>query len=186
MGKSINEVLDAILDRILESEGGLTNDKEDRGGITNYGVSLKYARGKPEMDLDGDGDIDAADIRLVTPAIAKRLFTEDFFIKPRFGTLPDQVWAQMFDIAVNAGAKRAVILLQRALTTLGARIHIDGLLGEQTRLAAFNMIQQNGGAAVNNALVEQRLQFYDAIIENNPSQAVFRNGWRTRARSFLQ
>lgn len=186
MAKTVDQVLDEILNRIIESEGGLTNDPEDRGGVTNYGVSLRYARGKPEMDLDGDGDIDAHDIELVTPEIAKKLFREDFFDAPGFVALPDAIWAQMFDIAVNAGAGRAINLLQRTVTVLGFPIDIDNRLGPRTKSASEKAVDQLGASAVNNALVEQRLAFYDRVIENNPSQRVFRKGWRSRAVSFRQ
>ena len=41
---------------IVVHEGGLSKNKNDRGGITNFGVSLRYARGKGlVMDLNHDG-----------------------------------------------------------------------------------------------------------------------------------
>jgi len=178
--------VDELIHDIIRREGGYNDIKQDKGGATNLGVSLRYAKGKPQMDLDGDGDIDKNDIRLVTPEIAAELYKEDFFYGPQIDRLPVGLHAQMFDISVNAGGKRAAILLQSTLADLGYEMRmIDGDIGPVTCATAERAIAERGLKAVNNALVQKRKGFYARIIAKDPSQKKFAKGWNNRAEEFL-
>lgn len=177
--------VDQIIDDILKKEGGYNDIKEDRGGATNLGVSLRYAKSVPEMDLDGDGDIDKFDIMMVTPEIARRLYKRDFFYGPGIDTLPPQLHPQLFDISVNSGGRRAIKLLQMTLNEMGMALKVDGYSGPATEDAAARAVRMIGWDQVNNRLVQERIDFYEAIIHGNPSQAKFRKGWMKRARSFI-
>ena len=63
--------IELFAQKILAFEGGFVNDPADRGGATNLGVTLSTWK-QVGYDKDGDGDIDADDIRLLskTDAIA--------------------------------------------------------------------------------------------------------------------
>lgn len=180
-----------IAERIVVVEGGLSDNPNDKGGITNHGVSLRYAK-DIGLDLDGDHDTDSDDIRMVTPAVAVDLFINDFFEKPKFGSLPSSLHAQMFDMAVNHGPARPVMILQRVLNQISAmapdvvpeRLDEDGRIGGMTRKAAI-AADTAMGAFLTNAVVWEREKFYRQIVENDASQAVFLNGWLKRARSFM-
>ncbi|MGR3585419.1 MAG: glycosyl hydrolase 108 family protein, partial [Pseudooceanicola nanhaiensis] len=54
-----------IAEDILRREGGYVNDPGDPGGATNFGVTVHTMR-RLGLDLDGDGDVDAADVRRLT------------------------------------------------------------------------------------------------------------------------
>ena len=178
------KTVDHLIDDIIRREGGYNDIREDRGGATNLGVSLRYAKGVPEMDLDRDGDIDKFDIMLVTPDIARRLYKRDFLVKPGIDELPVEIQPQLFDISVNAGGPRAIKLLQTALNTVGAGLKVDGYSGPATERAARAAIGKIGSRDLNNRIVAQREAFYLGIIARDPSQAKFRNGWLNRAREF--
>ncbi len=58
--------VELLIPKILKWEGGdkFTNDPVDKGGATKYGVTLGAWK-KLGHDKDGDGDIDAEDVRLL-------------------------------------------------------------------------------------------------------------------------
>jgi lysozyme family protein len=76
-------------------------------------------------------------------------------------------------MGVNAGLVRATKLLQQ---TLG--VAVDGALGPRTIAAATS-------ADWNALYTGVRIAFYERLIENDPSQIVWRNGWRNRGLSFV-
>lgn len=181
------QTVDQMVSAIVRREGGYVNDRNDKGGPTNHGVSLyRYAKGKPELDLDGDGDIDADDIKLVTPELAMKLYKEDFFFQPGYDKLPADLQSPVFDMAVNAGAKRSTILLQRAVVALGQPLRsIDGALGPKTLAAIAAVVAEKGAKTLNNQFVAERIAFYEGLVARNSSQGRFLKGWKNRANEFL-
>ena len=189
MKTPINPRVLGLARAILKKEGGWVDHRSDRGGATNHGISLRYARGKGlALDLDKDGDVDAADIQLITPDQAIQLYIEDFYLAPGFDRLPVEIQAQMFDMAVNHGPGGAVRVLQNALNSLkpprAQALDIDGGLGPKTRAMIDTVLKWRSIRDLNNAVAAAREALMRRIVENDPSQAVFLNGWLRRARTF--
>ena len=116
---------------VLRYEGGYVDHPSDPGGATNLGISLRYARGKGRLlDLDRDGDVDAADIRLITRDVAADIYRRDFWAAVQADRLPPAVAVVAFDAAINCGPQRAAIWLQAA-----ARVAQDGAIGPKTLAA---------------------------------------------------
>lgn len=177
-----------MLDDVLRKEGGYNDIAEDRGGATNFGISLRYARGLGlRLDNDGDGDVDADDIRLVTPQQARILYVEDFYIAPRIHLLPYALRHFHMDFAINSGPGRAIIELQETLNNLrlGAILVADGRIGPRTLAVLNSAVQRLGLEAVLRACVANRLSYVEGIVARDPSQAKFLRGWRNRIESFL-
>lgn len=176
------QTVDQMADAIVKREGDkYTNDPIDKGGPTRNGVTLAYMRGKGIVtaDLNHDGKIDERDVQMVSPEIAKQYYISDFFLAPHFNWLPAGLHAVCFDMAVNHGPHRAIQLLQKALG-----LPADGAIGPYTRQAAEAAIAKLGFKAVENAVVNAREAFYNAIIAQDPSQAKYRDGWLHRAEEF--
>lgn len=123
---------------IDEHEKGFVNDPHDRGGATNWGISLRFAMGvgdldrdgKPDLDIDGDGDIDVDDIRAMPRDKAESCYQLIFWLPLRCDDLPHGLAYALFDTAINMGRGTAVMLLQRALG-----VEADGRLGPVTMAA---------------------------------------------------
>jgi len=114
-------------------EGGLSDDAADPGGITNYGVSLRFLRSLGH-DVDGDGDIDADDIRCLTPAGAALILRQEFWTCQDLDSFPPLLAIAHYDASVNCGRGRAVRCLQAACNAFdGPKIDEDGRLGPKTR-----------------------------------------------------
>lgn len=153
---------------VLQYEGGFVDHPSDPGGATNLGISLRYARGLGRlMDLDRDGDVDAADIRLITPEIAAGLYRRDFWDTVRADDLPPAIAVVAFDAAINCGPGRAARWMQAAV---GASQ--DGVLGPRT-LAAI-------GRADPAAVVAEMLALRFVHHANLPHWRNFGLGWARR------
>lgn len=166
---------------ILKHEGLLVDDPSDAGGITNYGISLRFLLstgdlnkdGLPDGDIDNDGDIDAEDIKKLNIIDAKKLYKLYWWDKYGYDAIESPaIAAKVFDLAVNMGAKQAHKCLQRALRANKLTVDDDGLLGIKT----FKAVNQVIYVSLIAALRSEAAGFYRSL--NKPK---YLNGWLNRA-----
>lgn len=171
---------DAAIGTILKHEGGYSNNPNDTGLATKYGISLRFLKTLGiDGDLDGDGDVDPQDIKGMPIRIACDLYKQYFWDANDYGSINDQeVATKVFDMCVNMGAKRAHKIVQKALNVVnGDALVVDGVIGPIT----LGKINATDPTELLYALRNQAWEFYVAVIAANPSQQVFENGWRNRA-----
>lgn len=182
---------DAVFQRalgyVLEHEGGatFTNDPVDPGGATRWGISLRYLRTLdgvvPGIDVDGDSDIDSHDVRLISRELATSIYRrmwERTVFSELANTFP-LIAIKGFDIAVNAGYRQSVRLLQRALLYCGETISLDGVVGNQTYAALERLSGRE--TVLLSALCAAQKHFYETLITAKPALRKYRNGWNRRA-----
>lgn len=163
-------------------EGGLTDHPADPGGITNFGVSLRWLRslGHDLGDVDDDGDIDADDIRALTLDAAAQLFRIKFWEPYQLANLPQSIATIQYDCMVNTGPSQAARIAQRACNALvgpnGVKLAVDGIIGQKTR----HFLTQNATEKLVTAMIEQRKGFYLALVRDKPDFAPFECGWINR------
>lgn len=161
---------DALIDEIILKEilGSVvhTNDPDDRGGETFYGLTRKH---NPEVwDENGIPQKDR-----VYGVYEKRYITG-----PGFDRVPyPDLQRQLIDFGVNSGPAIATIRLQ---TTL--KVTPDGILGPKT-LAAIETYPSP--SRLNNLLALERVKMIGRIIHKDPTQVKWINGWLNRALSFI-
>ena len=161
MSKSIEEILTEVIKR----EGEATNDSQDGGGRTEFGIS---ERANPEAWADGK----------VTEAEARAIYETKYVKTPHFDLVQDaKLREQLIDYGVNSGPQLAVMELQKAL----GNVDVDGVLGPQT-LATLDGIYV---PSINNRLVIQRVKMFGRIVKKDPSQLKYLNGWLNRALEFI-
>lgn len=105
---------------LLGHEGGYSNDPNDPGGETNWGITVAVARENGYIGSMKDMD----------QSVAKAIYTKKYWLEA-FEQLPYPVAFQVFDAAVNSGVGQAVRWLQRAVGAAD-----DGKLGPVTLQAA--------------------------------------------------
>jgi lysozyme family protein len=161
--------------KLMRWEGGYVNHPLDKGGPTKYGVILSIWQ-EYGHDKDGDGDIDAEDIKRLSEAdahyIAKKIFW-DYFLAD---AIVNQSLAEFIvDWGYHSGRRTIARIVQRLL-----KVEVDGVVGLKT-LAAIN-----GADAEKffNVLMAERKVFLNNIIKREPNQVVFYDGWMNRVNSF--
>lgn len=177
------QTIKEIIADIIKKEGGYVNHPADKGGPTNYGITaMSYA----EYFKCNAASVTIDQIKAVTPHLAERLYYTLYYVRPNIINLPQPIQPIMLDMAVNHGRRGAVKILQKTLASYGyPRINADGLIGEKTITTATQAVAELGTHLIN-AIVEERINHYQSIIKNDPSQAVFKAGWLARAESFRQ
>ena len=178
-----------LAEEIVAREGGYVNDPDDPGGATNYGVTIHTMR-RLGLDLDGDGDVDAADVRRLSREQAVDIFLDHYFHRPRIADLPEVLRDTVFDMYVNAGAN-AVRILQELLVQMGQPVSVDGVLGPQS-LAAAARAAQAAPDHIRDAYGIARRNYYLALADRRPASRKYartragaKGGWIRRAEEFI-
>ncbi|MGN7614128.1 glycoside hydrolase family 108 protein [Magnetococcales bacterium HHB-1] len=168
------------IDLVLRHEGGFVNDPKDPGGATKYGISLRFLRslGHELADVDGDGDIDADDIRALSVDGAKDIYRAQFWNRYGYNRIHDQdIATKLFDLSVNMGPKQAHKILQRALWAVRHAVKVDGILGGET----FGAVQRVRTDLLLVAMRSEAAGFYRSLIIRRPELGKYRRGWMRRA-----
>lgn len=160
----------------MGAEGGYSNDPDDRGGETIFGIARKF-----NPDWEGWEVVDSIKHR---PSFAKMLMQDvelielaHKFYKANYWDTADcdeyakEVAAVVFDCAVNHGVGRAKKMLQEA-----AGVTADGIIGPVTK----SQIKLYNGKTLAGNMLSVRARFFKQIVEKNPSQQKFLNGWLNR------
>lgn len=178
-----------IAEEIVAREGGYVNDPDDPGGATNHGVTIHTMR-RLGLDLTGDGQVDAADVRRLDRNQAVEIFLRHYFIEPRLAELPEALQPSVFDMYVNAGSN-AVKILQRLLCEMGERVSTDGVVGPQT-IAAAARAMAAASAHLVDAYGIARRNYYFGIADARPTSRKYartraggKGGWIKRAEEFI-
>jgi len=108
---------------LMELEGVHSNDENDAGGETKFGVTSQIY----------DGDIAA-----LTLDQAKGIWRSKWN-QFEFYKIENQKLANsLFQLSAVMGPKQAALIFQRALNTMGGDLKEDGVVGDKTRAALPN------------------------------------------------
>lgn len=163
---------------VLKHEGGLVNHPDDPGGITHFGISLRFLHSTQEYK-----NVDADFVRYLTEDQAKEIYKKYWWDKYNYGQFSQSLATKIFDLSVNMGARQAHKLLQRACRSVGFVLVDDGLIGPKS-LAVIDKITENGQVPeLVAALRSEAAGFYRLLVEQKPSFKSFIRGWLRRAYS---
>lgn len=177
-----------VHDRVTSpSEGGVSHDPHDKGGLTAYGVSLAFLK---SLGAEKPGFVEALGLSLpvtektvleVSPETARKIFYREFWLAPGLDCLLSPLACDCYDIGVNMGARQGVRMLQAALNEItGAGLAADGIAGPLTCAAQTGLTQANA-RLVHETIIRLQKQRYENIAARNPSQKKFLKGWLKRS-----
>lgn len=136
---------------------GYVNIPQDRGGETKYGIAQKA---NPEIN-----------VRALNLEQAMEIYRRKYWIAGSCQLLSYPLAIIHFDGCVNHGVGRANRFLQRSVGVVE-----DGAIGPRT-ISAINSANQG---AVVQSISNIRTNFYQQIVNRDPSQKMFLNGWMRR------
>lgn len=177
--RRLDEIRKEAVAEVIRVEGGYVHDPSDSGGETNYGITLKVARGE---GYNGR-------MRDMPRHFAERVYLKSYWDKNRLDQVAERsekIALEIFDTAVNQGNSRAAGFFQRALNALNMEEQsyrdnkVDGVIGSRT-LEAFNAFMDLRGDK--GELVMLRIlnclqgAFYVSLVESRSKDEKFIFGW---------
>jgi lysozyme family protein len=139
-----DEMIEFIIDRI---EKGYSNNPKDKGGETNWGISV---RAYPELE---------GKIKNLSKDDAKKIYRRDYFTPAGIAKYPARVRLAVLDGAINLGITRNNKIVQKTLNSMGHKLLVDGVMGPLT-LAA---VQKSDPLTFLASYGRQRLAFYRSL-----------------------
>lgn len=169
---------DVFLPVLLRFEGGFVDDPADPGGATNKGITMQTFRACARNVLGIEPTL--GNLKALTDEQAGQIYRPLYWNKVQGDDITSQNLANMVcDFYVNAGVN-ASKLLQTILTEMGATLIIDGVIGAAS-LQALNGVDQS---EVYRRYKGRRIQYYQNLVQNQPSLNKFLKGWLNRVNSF--
>ena len=156
-----------IFDYLIKVEGGYSNDKNDKGGKTKYGIIEEEAR-----DFGYKGDMQD-----LTIDFAKNIYLKKYYLGNMLDKVTnDKAALSICDWAVNSG-KSGIKNAQIAINQLtNANLDVDGIIGNKT-LEALNAADPEKFLEVYHNL--QRI-YYRSKVADDKTQERFLAGWLNR------
>lgn len=187
VGKSgvIAIAIAATLGALYVNEGGYVDNKHDRGGRTNFGVTESVARG---FGYQGHMRDFPKHCSAEKPICADLVYTTNYIDRPGYrpmAAIEPAVLDELVDSGVLHGPARSSQWFQQALNQwCGAKLVVDKRVGLGT-IAAYQSCQAKLGVTTAcrvmlNGMDAKQADFFHAIVANNPSQRVFLKGWLGR------
>lgn len=150
-----------------------TNRRNDRGGPTKFGITLKLYSAFMGREMTVD------ELKALTKDLAIDILYSEFAFKPKLVAIHDErVKLCAVDFAIHSGPVNAVRSLQDA--TALPRPH-DGVLGPLTQ-AALNSADP---AKVHRRMLAYRLRFLADIVSKDKTQADH-VGWWNRIANLIE
>lgn len=137
-------IVGSIIASIIGLEGIYSNNPNDPGGETKYGITLQTAR-----DYGYTGSMQDLPYEL-----AQAIYEKKYILEPKYKEviqLSPAVGHKLIDAGVNVGHKRSSLWFQKALNSLSnngtqyPKVSEDGIIGTKT-IQAYSSLAQKRGA----------------------------------------
>ena len=153
---------------VLSFEGGYCNNRSDRGGATNKGVTIATFRSVFGKDKTIE------DLKNITDEQWEYIFKKYYWDACKADLINDQSVANMLvDFAYNSGVARVSKFIQKIVC-----VTADGIIGSKTIQAINNY--PRGQRQLFATLKQRRINYLNGIVIANPTQKKFYNGWMNR------
>ena len=161
----------------VDIDGGLNDIPEDNGGITKYGISLRFYK---LINKKAGKD----SIRNLSKEEAIDIYWRYFYSNLNYQKINDyKLSKKLFLTAVNMGKNRPNKWLQEICNDLGSKLKVDGVIGNKS-LEEINKWTDIHYEKIKDSFIKKQSEEYKRIVNKNPSQKVFEKGWQKRAKEW--
>jgi lysozyme family protein len=182
----MSDSIDAIISGITAAESGtFTNNPDDAGGATRWGIDLGTLR-----TIRGPS-VTAYDVAALSQDDANAIYRQRYIVAPHFDTiiaLDEALASEVINCGVMSGPSTAAKMLQRVCNVMNQRgkaysdITVDGQFGAGSQLALQQLFKLRGGtdagiAAIRTAFVCLWGAFLIGLAETTPTDENFIYGW---------
>lgn len=176
---TMSTAIDRIIDDVIKAEGGYSNDPNDAGGETMYGITVAVARANGY----------AGPMQNLPRSMAVKIYTDRYVNVPKFDQVVQinaRVGAELIDTGVNMGPSVAATLLQRWLNGFNAPgsgyqdLFVDGRLGVLSLEALRRFLRQRGNdgeMVLLRGLNGSQAARYLELTESRQKNRAFLFGW---------
>lgn len=173
-----------IIDGILEREGGYVDRVADKGGPTNFGITI------PTLSSWRRKQVGKQEIQALTRSEASAIYS-DLYVRPWLWIPDARLKVLLVDWAVTSWHIAPARALQRAV---GA--DDDGIVGPVTKRQTIHLLALPYGKEVYQSVLRERMAFYSRLalrerevvefLRDHPRAQLHNlNGWLNRCAEFV-
>jgi lysozyme family protein len=159
-----------VIPFLVKAEGELSNNKQDYGGTTKYGISQ---REYPKIDLDS-----------LTLQKACEILERDYWKRYRIGEFREQTIAnQLFLLIINMHPLYTGQILQRAVNNckiIRPELKEDGVIGSQT-ITTVNSFSSYETLFLSANIRNEACRYYLKRVDDDTTQLVNLRSWIRRS-----
>ncbi|MCB0423067.1 MAG: hypothetical protein KDD13_00370 [Mangrovimonas sp.] len=154
------------LKKVLSVEGGFVDIPEDKGGPTNYGITMQT------FEVHMGKYVTKEDLKNIPMNIVENIYRNLYWDRMRLDFVEYEPLAEaMFDQGVNRGVGQVSREIQRLVN-----VKDDGVVGSITLGAINSMVGRN----LLISFIKKAQLYYARIVQNEPNQGIFLVGWLKR------
>ncbi len=147
-------------------DGAYTNDPNDLGKETKWGISKKS---NPNYD-----------IKKLTKTVAERIYHYTYYSLYFEKFLDKKLAFKVFDMGVLTGKTRSIKKLQEAVNKCGIKLKVDGKIGPVTTAAVNSLYNSLKGDKLYNEFIYKYKIYFNLICVIRPKNLKYRKGWLNR------
>ena len=171
-----------IIDGILQIEKGYADRAADRGGPTNFGITISTLSSWRRMNCTAD------DVKNMQPSEARAIYGARY-LKPWAWLTDERLRVLCVDWAVTSWHDNPIKALQAAVGTLA-----DGDVGPETKRMTAGALARDAGYVYRSVLAARRRYYTDLAMDELPVQILLKSnktlnlhnlrGWLNRCEMF--
>lgn len=168
---------DEAFDYVIKTETSqFTNDPDDSGGPTKWGITKK------SFEAWVGHPVDVSEIKAISEVVARDFYLQQYWQKNACDLMRSQpIAVTIFDTSVLYGTFTSAMITQKVLNRLGTKVVVDGHIGPTTR-RWLEMVDSDAFICEFREFLLFRIS---AIIAASPKDLKYREGWMNRANRLL-